>query len=255
MRELILNIERVRRINETHQHIHLSTDASLMQMKAGQSLLANALDSHGDDAGSGGRLDPYLREQWFPVVIGKNEIVVERPMERRYEPSTQVSVLGIIGQPFRYRRTLRSVLLLAVDTAPSSLLLAIPALLANYVSVTLVLLGSAAGYKTAHLAPEVEVILGDGNLNWANRVTTVGWADQVFVAVDPSDESACFSRVLELFRTLRADLPTNYLFGVFQPPLPCGVGACSACMIRLKSVTALACEDGPAFDLLDLNFR
>jgi hypothetical protein len=34
--------------------------------------------------------------------------------------------------------------------------------------------------------------------------------------------------------TLRADIPANYLFGVFRPLLPCGVGACSSCMVKLQ---------------------
>ncbi len=244
MRELILNIERVRRINETHQHVILSTDHMLLNMKAGQSLLARVTHT----------LDPYLREHWFPVSVNKSALVVERPITSMYMPSTQVSVLGIVGQPFRYRRTLRSVLMIALDTAPTPLLFSIPALLVNHVNVTLVLLGTAVNYKTEHLPPEVEILHGDEQMNWANRVTTIGWADQVFVVVNPADEMTYFTRVLELFRQLRADLPSNYLFGVFQPPLPCGVGACGACVIRTKGTSHFACEQGPAFDLTEVKF-
>jgi hypothetical protein len=242
MRELILNIEKVRRINETHQHLVLSLDPALMNLKAGQSLLAR-VDGSPD----------YLREQWFPVSISKTEIVVERPADRLYMPATPVHVLSMIGQPFRYRRTLRAVLLIAYNTPPTPLVLSIPSLLANQVSVTLVLLGSAAAYKTEHLAPEVEVIIGDADLNWANRVTTVGWADQIFVTVDPADELTAFRRLWALFAQLRNEIPKAYLFGVFQPILPCGVGACGACMIRTKTGAAASCTQGPAFDLTEMS--
>lgn len=235
-------IERVRRVNETHQHVHLAVDPSLSALLPGQSVLARLQDSW----------DPYLREQWWPVALANQKLVIERPVSRRYEPGQVVDVLGIVGQPFRFRRTLRNVLLMAMDTEPTPLLMPIASLLQNRVSVTLLLLGSAAGYGTAHLPPEVEVIHGDSDLNWPNRVITVGWADQVFVAVNPADEPGCFAKVWQTFRELRAEIPEGYLFGVFQPPLPCGVGACSACTVRQRGSVALVCADGPALDLKDI---
>jgi hypothetical protein len=87
-------------------------------------------------------------------------------------------------------------------------------------------------------------------LNWANRVTTIGWADQVFVTVPQDDEIGYFREIWGLFSELRAEIPSNYLFGVFRPPLPCGVGACSSCLVKLTgSDAAFVCKDGPAVDL------
>jgi hypothetical protein len=52
---------------------------------------------------------------------------------------------------------------------------------------------------------------------------------------------------------LRAEIPSNYLFGVFRPALPCGVGACQACMVRLRGgALPLACADGPALDMTEV---
>ncbi len=239
MRETQAIIERVRRVNETHQHLQVAVDPSLNQIRAGQSLLARVNDIW----------TPYLREQWYPVEAGKNSLIVERPAGLRYEPGQVVSLIGMIGQPYKFRRTLRSVLLMAYDTEPTPLLMMIPFLLPQRVSVTLLLLESAKKYGTQHLPPEVEVIQGEDDLNWSNRVTTVGWADQVFVTVPQENEHDCFSRVWALFRELRADVPANYLFGVFRPPLPCGVGACSACMVKTREGMMLMCTDGPALDL------
>jgi len=243
MKETLALIERVRRVNPTHQQITLTVDQSLSGLKAGQMVLARVGDSW----------NPYLRETWFPVALQKNALTVECPAETFYTPGQVVSLLGIVGKPFRFRRTLRSVLLMVVETDPAPLLMTIPALLANKVSVTLLLIGSAKGYETEHVAPEVEILKGDADFNWANRVTTVGWADQVFVVVPPADEMATFARVWALFKELRADIPPNYLFGVFRPPLPCGVGACGACILRGHRDTLLTlCTEGPAFDLTEL---
>jgi hypothetical protein len=81
-------------------------------------------------------------------------------------------------------------------------------------------------------------------------VTSIGWADQVFVTVSKEDEMNAFREIWMLFSTLRADIPSNYLFGVFRPLLPCGVGACTSCMVKLRGAdTALMCTQGPAVDL------
>ncbi|NDJ62882.1 MAG: hypothetical protein GYB67_17305 [Chloroflexi bacterium] len=239
MRETQAIIERVSRANDTHQHVHLTVDESLTQLRAGQSLLARTTQTW----------DPYLREQWWPVSVSSGGIVVEQPATARVEPGQVVSLFGVIGQPYRYRRTLRNVLLIAHNTAPTPLIMAIPQLLSNTVSVTLLLLGAAKDYGTQHLPAELEIIQGEDDLQWPGRVTTVGWADQVFAVVDDDDELAHFAALWALFRELRADIPANYLFGVFRPALPCGIGACGSCIIRTKGDQTLVCGSGPAIDL------
>jgi hypothetical protein len=252
MEETQAIIERVRRINTHYQHLDLAVDKSLSNIKPGQSLLARASL----------RWDPYLREHLWPVGVGSNRLVIECPGDVHYEPGQVISVLGPVGQPYRFRRNLRNVLLLAYDTAPTPLLMITPMLLANKVSVALVLLGSATRYTTQHLPPELEVIIpektsqtGGGkfdHLEWKNSVLTIGWADQVFAVASQNDELYRFRELLEFFGEKRAEIPENYLFGVFRSTQPCGVGACQACMLKMKAKnreTALICMDGPAFDL------
>ena len=48
-------------------------------------------------------------------------------------------------------------------------------------------------------------------------------------------------------------VPPQHVFGLFQPPMPCGVGACQACLVRRNGEEVPACLEGPAFDLLSLN--
>ncbi|MDX1991101.1 MAG: hypothetical protein SF029_01845 [bacterium] len=245
MKETEAIIERVRRINDAYQHLEISVDSTLTRIKPGQSLMARLHQTW----------DPYLYAHWWPVGVSENRIIVERPAGERFDPGQIVTLIGLVGQPLLFRRTLRNVMLLAYDTAPTPLLMTVPWLLGNNISVTLVLLGTAVQYATGHLPPQVEIVHGEGEMDWPNQVMTVGWADQVFAVVGRDDESGRFSRLMERFRELRNDVPSNYLFGVFQPVLPCAAGACHACVLPLRTGSALVCTEGPAYDLTQVMLR
>lgn len=241
MRESQGIIERTISLNQHYQHVHLSVENFGGDLKPGQSLLAR-LESP--------RWDPYLREQWWPVALKNDEVIVERPGSIVYEPGQVVSLMGAVGQPFRYKRTLRNVLLIADDAPPTPLIMSVPWLLSSSVSVTMVLAGEANHYPTNRLAPEVEVIKADDDLGWVNQVMTVGWADQVFVVVKADDEMRRMQRVWSIFKKLRAGIDRSYIFGVMQPALPCGVGACAACLLALREGDICTiCTQGPAIDM------
>lgn len=235
-------IERVYRVNADFQRLELALESDLGRIKPGHSLLVQSAEG----------VVPYLRQRWWPVDINGEHLVVERPINETYETTQVVDALGLVGEPYRFRRNLHNVLLVAHDTPPTPLLMTIPWLMSNNISVTMVLTGSARRYATGHLDERLEIIQGESDFTWADQVMTVGWADQVFVVVDDVDELAAFRQVVDRFEDLRATLPTNYLFGVFRPALPCGAGACNACMLRLRKGDVLACTDGPAFDLTQL---
>jgi NAD(P)H-flavin reductase len=255
MREMQANIERVTRLNAHVQRLHLSIEESLNALKPGQTVLARR--SYGTQPE---QWQPYLREHWWPVTVkaGKagepGEMVVDRPSYPAYDPGQPYTLLGPVGKPFAYKRTIRQVLMIAHDTMPSPLLMSTEWLLSNKVNTTLVLTGKATDYPVNELPKELEVIKADDKLQWPNRVMTIGWADQVFVAVGQDDEIGRFKAILELFKELRAEVPKQYLFGVSQIIQPCGVGACQACTISLHGGEyALACLDGPALDLTTLH--
>ncbi|MEL6405973.1 MAG: hypothetical protein AAFR81_16505 [Chloroflexota bacterium] len=248
MNEIRARIERIRRINEAYMYLELATDDErLAKIKPGSSLLARRIDPD-DDAIE--HWDPYLRDQWYPAGFTKaGNLLIEMRFSYRYRPGMHYSVLGPIGKPYRFRKSLRNVLLVADDAPPLPLTIMIQQLLHNKISVTLVLLGEAQKYKTDHLAPEVEVIRGTGTLQWTDQVMTLGWADQIFVVVNQDDELLRFARFYEKVEQLRTQVPQNYIFGVFQMPMPCGVGACGACMMRFDKEIVPACTQGPTFDL------
>lgn len=240
-------IERTHFINATYQHLEIATsEAAFHQIKPGQSILARPGDWNAETHD----WHPYLSEHWWVVGIKPNKnLVVERPRTSTYMPNSSVTLLGPIGQPYRFRPSLRNVLLIAYNTEPTPLTIMTTLLLANNISTTLVLLGTARKYDTSHLPHEIEIIRGDDNFDWPDQVMTLGWADQVFVVAGQDDEALRFSEVMKLMESRRNDMPKQYVWGIFQPALPCGIGACTACALRVKSGLKFVCVDGPSFDL------
>ena len=252
MKETQAYIERIMRVNRGHQRLALAVDHSLTSMLAGQAMLVRRIDKDYDAE----HWDPYLRELWFPVEIqASNIVIVERPARTHYLPGQLLSIIGPVGKPYRFRQKLRNILLIAYNTTPAALLLMLPPLLAKQVSITLVLMGSAKQYESNHLPEEVEVLQADDNLTWPDMVMTLGWADQVFVLVGQGDEAGYFSDIMQLMRERHSDIPANYVFGVIERDLPCGVGACHACVLNLRGARKLQCTDGPAFDLTELRLN
>ena len=157
-------IERLRAVNGTHQHLHLAVDESLMAIKPGQFLLARV----------GDRWDPYLRVTWYPVDVHDNKLVVERPLSEKYDLGQTVSIIGVAGDHFRFRKGVRNILLIAYDCAPTPMLMILPWLIRNNIAATLVLLGEATKYETQHLPPEIEVIEGNGEHYMAGTYQGMG---------------------------------------------------------------------------------
>ena len=252
MKETQAYIERIKRVSRDYQRLELAVDKSLSSMLPGQAVLARRIEKDYEIQ----HWHPYLRELWFPVeTLNSNSIVVERPAAIGYQPGQLLSLIGPVGNPFRFRRKLRNILLIAYDTPPTSLLMMLPALLSNDASVTVLLMGTARLYDTGHLPEEIEIVHADDDLSWQDMVMTLGWADQVFVVVGSSNELNNFADVMSLVRERRNDVPANYIFGVFQRQLPCAVGACYACMLRSNDGFKLQCIDGPAFDLTTLHLE
>ena len=171
MKETQAYIERIKRVNRGHQRLELAVDKSLSTILAGQAMLVRRIDKDYDAE----HWEPYLRELWFPVeILASNIVVVERPARTHFLPGQLLSIIGPVGQPFRFRQKLRNILLIAYHTTPAALLLMLPPLLAKQVSITLVLMGSARGYETNHLPEEIEVVLAEDNLTWPRHGHDLG---------------------------------------------------------------------------------
>lgn len=248
MKESKVIVQRIRLLDGgDYQQIELAVEKPLYDVQMGQCLLVRPKSMRKPRV-----WHPYMRSVWYPIYSNPNMLTVEVHTRERLSPGDVLDVVGPVGRNFAPKPGLRHALLIAYNTLPSPLMSLIPNLLVRRVGVTLVLLGEATQYPTKHLAPEVEVIWGDNPeqpLEWQNQVTTIGFADQTFVVVPPVDEITYFREVWELFQLRRAEIPQRSLYGVFQSVLPCGVGACDACLVKTSEGYKYACLDGPALDL------
>ena len=249
MRETQGIIERVRQIGGGWQQIELTVeDAGITQLKPGQTLLIRTDDS----------LDPYLRDHWIPVNRDAEDgtLIIERPLTRRHSPGDVVNIIGPVGSAFPLRPNTRHLLLLALDYAPARLLhLMNHALATQQASVTLILTGAAREYPVSNLPPVVEVITSPEALLWPDQKQSFGWADQIFAVTSPVFVDDYYSALFEACRLARHALPAEFLYGIYDLPLPCGTGACMACLVRYKHDHRAACVDGAAFDLAQVRLR
>ena len=99
MNETEAIIERITQVNQDFQHLEIAVDSSLAKLKPGQSLLVRRDEKV---------WHPYLREHWWPVNVKGERLIVERPIEYRYDAGQVVNLIGPVGQPYRFRRTLRN---------------------------------------------------------------------------------------------------------------------------------------------------
>lgn len=74
------------------------------------------------------------------------------------------------------------------------------------------------------------------------------WADQLVVAMGLDSIPA----LIDAVRTTRLRWERGFAQALIAGPLPCGTGACQACLIETRDGLRTRCKDGPAFDLREL---
>jgi NAD(P)H-flavin reductase len=243
MQESEAIIERVWQVGPGVQRLELAVEPGLASLEPGQSLLARSED----------RWQPYMRDHWIPVNNEGGLLTIELPEGEHYSPGQIVSVLGPIGEPFPWMSGGgKHLLLIAQDVLPTSLLFLAKTAVEQTAEVALVLLGTSVDYPFAGIPAAVEVINGDADHTWPDDSVIIGWADQIFATVGDSFWLDQFSGLLHKIEDTRGRLAVNSLYGVFTLPLPCGTGACGACMIRCKTTAKLTCTQGPALDLSEV---
>jgi len=246
MQEAQAIIERIRRISPTIQRLDIAVNKVHRDVSPGELFLARTTNS----------FDPYLREAWIPVERQGGTITVERPARQVYSPGQDIRLMGPIGKPIPLHEGTRQLLLVAYEASPLSLLMLAQTVLERKGSVTLALIGRAQHYPVDALPEEIEVIRAEDHASWPNRDKVFTWADQVVAVAPPPFDIPSYTKLLNNIREVRMWVVERYVYGIFHHPMPCGIGACGACLVRLDNGDdAPACVEGPAFDLLNVKLN
>lgn len=244
MREARAIIQRVRRISATLQRLEVAVQEPHADIGPGQILLARTTNTY----------DPYLREPWVPVEKQGRTLVIERPAAWNYSPSQDVNLIGPVCKPIPLRDSIRALLLIAYESSPAITLMLAGQIIARGGAVTLALIGQARHYPVEALPAEIEVVRAAEHTGWTDRLTALRWADQIVAVAPPPLDVPVFAKLLDDVRMARVEIAADFLYGLFQPPMPCGVGACQACVVQLNGGDdSPACIDGPAYDLRNVN--
>jgi hypothetical protein len=241
MREMTAVIRRMWQVGDRLQRLELTVENLFLD--PGQSLLAH----------SGDLMRGYLREQWYPVELEGERLVVERHLDTVYATGHEVSLLAPVGMGYPWHDGMqKNLLLLAYDAYPTPLVMLANKALAQGCSVALVLIGEARHYPLAALPSEVEVLPADDGRRWQHQDDTITWADQIFAVTDDIYWQEALTELHHLLRRIKIEIPVSYAYGVPTMPMPCGAAACMACVVRCKTTNKFACTQGPALDITEL---
>lgn len=208
---------------------------------------------------------PYLRRALFPVEMRADSLALwidsladeglawlsRRPV------GDALDLIGPLGKGFTLQPQQRRLLLVAEATHVAPLLAVMQAQLGRQGSVTLLVHAATARdlLPPGALPPAVEYYTatadgsaGDGDVLDLALAQAVVWADALCAA-----GSAPFLRRLQRRMGEVRPQPLRGFAQVVAPvPLPCGAGACLACLVDTGRGHHRACQRGPVFDLTEL---
>jgi dihydroorotate dehydrogenase electron transfer subunit len=208
---------------------------------------------------------PYLRRALFPVEMREDSLALwinsladeGLAWLSRRKVGDSLDLIGPLGKGFSVQPQQRRLLLVAEAAHVAPLLALMQLQLARQGSVVLLLQGESATdlLPPGTLPPSVEyyTATADGSAGDADALDTllaraVPWADALAAA-----GSTAFLRRLQ--RRIDENRPQPYrgfAQAVAPVPLPCGAGACLACLVDTGRGYHRACQRGPVFDLAEL---
>lgn len=174
----------------------------------------------------------------FHAGTWKQGFLVTRPFPSTWQPGTELTLFGPLGNGFRLPADVQRLALIALGDTSSRLLPLVSNLKMPQASITLF-----SDAQSTDLPPEVEAY------PIQDLPASLDWAD--FFAVDSPMESletlaALFNQPAQRSPGLRGQV-------LVQTNMPCcGLGKCGVCALRVKQAWKMSCEDGPVFDLPDV---
>lgn len=199
-------------------------------------------------------LDPYLRrkldlyaihDEYIELTINTND-----PLAMRARAGDTLDVLAPLGRAIEFETSARHILLIGegeritplVAIAHDAIMHGREVVLAFYCPSN-----QATEMFPPHLlSPEIEYRMDD-TLN----AELVAWAD----ALVASGSSELYRAVADALRAARYRIEPGFGRMLVDMPMPCGIGVCYACAVDTSRGVQLACVDGPAIDLVELDNR
>jgi dihydroorotate dehydrogenase electron transfer subunit len=195
-------------------------------------------------------LDPYLRRtMWLYHSEGERvafTLPANDPLAARAQIGDTIDLLAPLGHAVEFDANARHVLLIGEGARVVPLIAIADSAIAQQREVVLVYYGADA-FPPHLLAPEVEYRT-DAN---ALSIELITWAD----AMVASGTDDIYRTLADAVRAARYRLEPGLARVLVDLPMPCGTGDCYACAVETRRGVQLACVDGPAFDLIDLENR
>lgn len=260
------------RVGERLWLLHLDAPAIAPSVRAGQWVMVRCAEVDVPV------WDPFLPRAYFAFAVDRAAGRMSLLVERRGRGSAwlcgrregdRVLAHGPMGREVGPAKLTRHLLLLAEGTVGlSALALTAAEASARGRAVTLVRNG-AAGEDEAppHLLPpdvEYRSTSPEAGGLLGGLASLLAWADEAIVAAPPPflDTLQSLRRTRLAPFTLHGSLPVQAVplpeWGLVSrggDALPCGTGACGACVVRTRERQRLFCLDGPAFPLEELRWE
>jgi len=187
-----------------------------------------------------GDADAALPWVVFPSEIEPDSFVAAAPIPAGWTPGTELSLHGPLGQGFRLPQAARRIVLAALGENMARLQPLAAAALSGDAS-TAIFTNAPLPFVSASL--EVYPL--------AALPEALPWAD--FLALDlPLQKLASLRLCLGLGRDQALACPAQALI---LTPMPCATAAeCGVCAVPTRSGWKLACQDGPVFNLEEIEW-
>lgn len=208
---------------------------------------------------------PYLRRALFPVDVRDDSLAlwIDSLADEglawlgRRRVGDVLDLIGPLGKGFALQPQQRRLLLVAEAAHVAPLLALMQMQLARQGSVVLLLQGQTAAdlLPPGALPPSVEYYTatadgsaGDSDALDALLVRALPWAD----ALAAAGGALFLRRVQRRMGETRPEPYRGFAQAIAPVPLPCGGGACLACLVDTGRGHHRACQRGPVFDLTEL---
>lgn len=237
-------------------------------VRAGQYVLVRCADPQS--------FDPLLRRALFVAAADSTAGTVTllyTPDERgtawlaERRPGMALDVCGPLGTPFALDPRTHNLLLAGTGAGLGSLLLLASQAITRHVAVVLLvaaatpdalpppfLLPLDVEYRgtregEAALFSPIETQADNGaDISQSLTSSLITWADQICATLPVP----LLPRLVDAVQAARLRWPRGFVQVALPGALPCGTGACQACLIETRRGTRTRCKDGPVFDLRDL---